>query len=113
MKKLIRDRVVVGADDDQLRDKLQSEPALTLGNTVQISRRYETAKQAKAVARYYYRLGTVESVGSRHSKPKPESSQNKPTPNFVSKKPKCSRCGSFNTHNKSDCLASKLKCKKL
>ena len=106
---LIRDRIVVGVDDDKLSNKLQTEPGLTLANAVQISRRYEATKQAKNIVRPT--TGTVESVGARHNKPKPKSSQNKPTFKPESKQPRCSRCGGANTHNKSECPANKSKCR--
>ena len=106
---LIRDRIVVGVDDDELSDKLQTEPGLTLANAVQISRRYEATKQAKNIVRPT--TGTVESVGARHNKPKPKSSQNKPTFKPESKQPRCTPCGGANTHNKSECPANKSKCR--
>lgn len=108
-EELIRDRIVVGVDDDQLSDKLQSEAALTLANAVQISRRHEAAKQAKTMLRPTN--GTVESVRSNHSKQKPYGSQNKPMSKPDSNQPKCSRCGNTNAHNKYDCPAIKSKCR--
>ena len=105
-----KDRIVVGVDDDELiSNKLQTKPGLTLANAVQISRRYEATKQAKNIVRPT--TGTVEIVGARHNKPKPKSSQNKPTFKPESKQSRCSRCGGANTHNKSECPANKSKCR--
>lgn len=59
--------IVFGVDDSHLSNKLQSEPLLTWAIAVQISRRYEAAKQAKAIA--HPTTGMVESVGSHRSEP--------------------------------------------
>ena len=108
-EELIRDRIVVGVDDDQLSDKLQSEPDLTLADAVQTSRRYEAAKQAKTIVRPT--AGVVESVRYNHSNPKPNSGQNKPMSMSDSKQTKCGRYGSATAHGKSECPASKSKCR--
>ena len=107
---LIRDRIVVGVDDDQLSDKLQSEADLTLANAVQISRRFEAAKQAKTIVRPT--TGAVESVKSRYDKPKPKGNRKatkSSKPNSKAK-PACGRCGSDKAHKKSDCPAKLSTC---
>ena len=73
------------------------------------SRKYEATEQAKNIVSPT--TGMVESVGARHNKPKPKSSQNKPTFKPESKQPRCSCCGGANTHNKSECPANKSKCR--
>ena len=50
-QELIRDRFVVGIQDDELSKKLQAMPNLTSDAATLTVSQYETAKQAQAVVR--------------------------------------------------------------
>ena len=103
---LIRDRIVVGALDDSLSDRLQSKGTLILTQAVQMSRQAESRAQNRDIVRGDNKSVQVEFVNpGKSGNKKPLSKENsKPTPS-------CGWCG-YERNSCQACLAKDATCNK-
>ena len=119
-EQLIRDRLVVGVNDDILSDKLQLEANLQLDAAVTLCRRHEASKQAQAVVRSNGGASgaAVDGVRARQDNKHPrkhkesDTRSNSATTASNSNQPqskRCHRCGR-DSHKKQDCPAMKSLC---
>ena len=116
-QELIRDRLVVGVQDDELSEKLQAMPDLTLDVATLTVRQYEAAKQAQTIVRGN-RSGEVDSIRRQtkyqsdkrqHSASMVAKSENN---NSYSSSNECARCGSRPRHSRSKYPAISNNCLK-
>ena len=107
---LMRDRLVVGLHDDEVRHKLLAETKLTLGTTVKLCRAEEAARQTgQHIAPATASVNATRSTYKRKQFTKPASTtiaQGKPN---TKPSVKCNNCGR-SAHTKSPCPAAGKKC---
>lgn len=99
----VRDRFVVGLNDDEISDKLQLEIDLTLKKAIDIARQFEQIKNQKKE-----RQQSVNIDAARQTNPvRKFRSQGQPTTSAS----KCNYCGYANHMNKTKCPAYGKRCK--
>jgi hypothetical protein len=109
---LIRDRIIVGIQDEALSDRLQGLEDLTLDNAIKQVRLGEARQQEKSIVRG---SGSVDFIKGRNQQRTQREKSN--TINLKKQGPKVtqdSRCGycSREAHQRRDCPAKKDKCRK-
>ena len=119
---LIRDRVVLGINNDKLREKLLHKPDLTLQRAIEDIQVYEsTKKQMKQITDNSSQSSNIHaynaSRGHRNTRPK-KPNEHKPqrgrrVPPSSNKKEECTRCGyKHNIEDKQKCPAHGERCHK-
>ena len=107
--RLIRDQVVVGVREENLRERLLEEKNLTLATCLEIGRAYETSwQQSQSISTGQDASGIQV---NRLSNPKYKKGRKSTQGKGDSKNSECSRCGK-SPHDMKDCPAKDAKCRK-
>ncbi len=106
---LIRDRIVVGINNDRLSEKLQMDKDLTLEKTITLVRQNEQVRQQQCVLRggQPQTTGEVNAIRSKPSKQQTKWPSRPPLTAHPT--PRCRFCGRT-PHSRNDCPARNVKC---
>lgn len=113
-ERLIRDQVVMGVKEENVREKLLEVKELNLDKCLQIGRAFEASKQQMKSMQEGLKEVQVQKIFHKKDK---EPQKHKQSGNYKNKHgsgsaQKCSRCGKFPGHAKANCPAKDAECRK-
>ena len=112
-EEMIHDRIVVGIHDNNLFQKMQLEPDLTLKKAIELARQSESVKKQQPTVRGQGKEQVaVEAIRKRHGRQQSKNTSFPSTNPAFNHIHACTRCGQLPKHNKRNCPAKDSICHK-